>query len=325
MIMPAALASAPGDLAIGIDVGGTKAATVVTDGHDRVLFRDVVPTEPGHIVDQVVALTRRASERVAADGGKVGAVGVAVPGHVDPERRTIQLAVNLGLPAVELGAEVEAAVGLPCAVEHDARAAARWLHAQRDNRSSDLAYLSVGTGISAGVISDDRPLSGARGLAGEVGHVVADPSGPRCACGLDGCLEAVAAGPAIARQARRAVARGQTTLLPPEPTSADVFEAAAAGDVVACEIVDVVAGHLARAIRALVLGFGVDRVVLGGGVAAAGETLLAPLRAAIGRERAASPLVEAAFSGATVEILSPDVEAGARGAAALARQHVQAR
>ncbi len=321
---PAAVRTETG-LAIGIDLGGTKAATVVTDSADRLLMHEVVPTEPGRILEQVVDLTRRAQERFSAEGRTIAAVGIAVPGHVDPLNGTLGLAVNLGLPDLALGSLVEEQTDLPCAVEHDARAAARWLHAQADNRSSDLAYLSIGTGISAGVVTDDRPLRGADGLAGEVGHMVAQPGGPRCACGLDGCLEAVAAGPAIARLGREAVASGRETSLPPDPTSAAVLLAAAEGDAVAGEVVDAVAAHLARAVRALVLGFGVDRVVVGGGVAGAGDALLNPLLDAIARERAASPLVEAAFAGTTIELLSPQVEAGARGAAVIARQRVSAR
>jgi glucokinase len=312
------------DLAVGIDIGGTKAATVVTDGDDCLLLHEIVPTEPGRLVEQVVALARRAQQRFEAEGRSVVAVGVAVPGHVDAQNGTLRMAVNLGLPDVSLGSLVAQALDLPCAVEHDARAAARWLHARAGNGRSHLAYLSIGTGISAGVVTDGRPLHGATGLAGEVGHVVAQPDGLRCACGLAGCLETVAAGPAIARLAREAVDAGRETVLPRQSSPAAVFIAAASGDAVACEIAQAVATHLARAVRALVLAFGVERVVIGGGVAAAGDALLAPLLAALERERLASPLIESAFAKVRIELLSPQVEAGARGAAAIARQRIGA-
>jgi glucokinase len=168
-------------------------------------------------------------------------------------------------------------------------------------------------------------LRGANGLAGEIGHVTADPDGAACACGLNGCLEVVAAGPHIARLARAAVASGRPTTLPAEPTATDVFRAAAAGDALAAELAGAVAVRLAQAIRALVLTLGVNHIVIGGGVAAAGQALLSPVLAAIDAERAASPLVDAAFREANVELLSPATEAGARGAAAIARERVSAR
>jgi predicted NBD/HSP70 family sugar kinase len=113
--------------------------------------------------------------------------------------------------------------------------------------------------------------------------------------------------------------------LPANPSAADVFRAAAAGDELATEIAASVAERLARAIRALVLTLGVNHIVIGGGVAAAGASLLGPVLAAIDAERAASPLVDAAFREASVELLPPQAEAGARGAAQIARERVSAR
>jgi predicted NBD/HSP70 family sugar kinase len=139
---------------------------------------------------------------------------------------------------------------------------------------------------------------------------------------MTGCVEVVAAGPAIARMAREAIAQQRSTVLPPRPTSGDVFRAAAEGDAVAAEIADAVAARLARLLRTLVLTLGVNNIVVGGGVAAAGDALLDRLLAAVGRERAASALVEAAFADSTIQLLSPEVEAGARGAAAIARRRV---
>jgi glucokinase len=179
--------------------------------------------------------------------------------------------------------------------------------------------------VSTGVVLDGRVLRGANGLAGEIGHVNAEPGGAPCACGLRGCLEVVAAGPHIARLAREAVATGRPTALPSEPTAADVFAAAAAGDALAQQLAAAVAERLARAIRALVLTLGVNHIVIGGGVAAAGAALLGPVLAAIDAERVASPLVDAAFREANVELLSPQAEAGARGAAQIARERISAR
>jgi predicted NBD/HSP70 family sugar kinase len=221
---------------------------------------------------------------------------------------------------------LQAELGVPTFVEHDARAAALWLSMQAPDDSAQtpasLAFLAIGTGISAGVVLDGAMLRGDNSFAGEVGHVVADPEGAMCACGLRGCLETIAAGPAIGRQADEAVAAGRTTVLSQHSSAADVFRAGSAGDEVAVEITDRVADHLSRAIRSLALTLGVRRVVIGGGVAAAGSALLEPIQSRIARERAASPLVRAALGDATVELLSPTEAPGARGAAAIARLRI---
>jgi glucokinase len=318
-------------LTVGIDVGGTKTACVVTDADDQVLLHEVAPTDPTRLPAQLADIVRQAVAAVSSDASRsVGAVGIALPGHVEPASGTIRLAVNLGGTrdgsAIALGPLLTESVGLPCYVEHDARAAASWIEFSDGGRApgDDLAYLSVGTGISAGIVLDGRVLRGANGLAGEVGHVNGDPAAGRCACGLNGCVEHIAAGPAVARLTREAIAAGRATSLTAEATPTDVFRAAAAGDPLARELAATIAERLARAIRGLVLTLGVNRVVIGGGVAGAGEALLRPVLEAIGRERAASPFVEAAFADTRVEILSPQVEAGARGVAAIARRRLLA-
>ena len=330
---PATRADALDFLTVGIDVGGTKTACVVTDRSDRVLFHEVVPTDAAALTAQIVSIARRAIAGAGptsnGDGSqqRVAAIGVALPGQVEPGQGTAELAVNLGAPDIELGSTVESETGLPCFLEHDARAAATWVYERRDGAEwdgADLCYLSVGTGIAAGIVLGGRPLRGATGLAGEVGHTVVDPEGAQCPCGSTGCLETVAAGPAIARVARQAVATGRLTTLTPNASTADVFAAAAGGDALASEITSRVGEHLARTVRGLVLTLGVQRVVIGGGVAASGDALLTPIKEALQRERRVSQLVEAAFAETSLELLPPDLEPGARGAAAIARQRLSA-
>ena len=109
----------------------------------------------------------------------VAAVGVAIPGHVDPEDGSVSMAVNLGITHLPLGPLLQAELGVPIFVEHDARAAALWLSEQAADGSAQapasVAFLAIGTGISAGVVLDGALLRGDNGFAGEVGHVVADP------------------------------------------------------------------------------------------------------------------------------------------------------
>ena len=312
-----------GSLVAGVDVGGTNISVVVTDRLDRILYDHVEPTDSASLVDQIARLVRDAQVHLQRD---VVAVGVGIPGHVDPETGSVSMAVNLGIAFLPLGPMLQADLAVPPFIEHDARAAARWLSEQvvdgSDGALASVAFLAIGTGISAGIVLGGALLRGDNGVAGEVGHIQTDPAGADCACGLRGCLETVAAGPAIARQVEEALAAGRDSILSPHSGAADVFRASAAGDAVAREVTDRVTDHLALAIRSLALTLGVRRFVIGGGVAAAGPALLDPIRAHIARERAASPLVEAALGDATVELLSPTEAPGARGAAMIARHRM---
>ena len=177
----------------------------------------------------------------------------------------------------------------------------------------DLAYLAVGTGVSAGVVLHGRLHRGARGLAGEIGHVIVDPGGARCACGQDGCLETLVSGSAIARLAREATTQdgvpsrrsmgvprdeagaldagaGRREAIGTNATAIDVYRAAASGDPLATEIADAVGRRLAWAVHLLVMAYDVERVVLGGGVSHAGETFVLPIQRELDRMRAASAL-----------------------------------
>jgi glucokinase len=304
-----------GPALIGIDVGGTKIAGVVVIG-DQAVDELRRPLDGGDLGDQVVAMVR---ELAARSGARPAAIGIAAPGQVDPDRGVIEMAVNLGVRDLPIARLVTDALGVPSAVEHDARAVALLL-AEEPSMPARLAYVSVGTGISAGVMVDGALVRGNAGLAGEIGHVVADPAGERCACGLIGCLETVASGPAVARAAARALAGGAPSTLAPDATSIDVYRAATAGDPLACAVVESAAAHLAAAIRGLALTFGLDRVVVGGGVAQAGPTFSAPLIAAIELERAGSRLVARALAESAIEVLGDSRPIGALGAVTVARR-----
>lgn len=304
-------------LIVGIDVGGTKLAGAAFVGQAIVAERRCV-LDGTPLQDQIIRL---ATDLVAAVGRPAAAIGIAVPGQVDVRSGVIELAVNLDAAGLPIGAIVTAELGVPCFVEHDARAVASWL-VHRPGSPQDLAYLSIGTGISAGVVLGGELLRGSDGLAGEVGHLIADPKGPRCACGLTGCLEAIASGPAVARAAAEGLASGSASTLEPEPTTEAVYRAAAAGDALACAVVGRAATHLAAAVRGLALGYGVSRVVIGGGVTHAGDAFAGPLQAALDRERSASSLARRALPDDMLEILAEDRPLGALGAAAVARRSV---
>ncbi len=294
----------------GIDIGGTKIAVLIVDADGAVLGRATRSSSAGDQDGAAEAILGCLDEALAAsdlDRDDLRAVGVGVPGRVDPTAGTVTLAVNLGWHDFALRDALESRLGRPVVIENDARAAAIGLY-QRGvlGDLDDLAYLAVGTGIAAGVILDGSLHRGARGLAGEIGHAIAERDGPVCTCGQHGCLEAFASGPSIARRAHQATAQ-------------DVYAAAAAGDATARDLLDDVGRRLAWAVHLLVMTYDIERVVIGGGVSHAGAAFEAPIRHELARLRAASSVAGDLLPADIVEILPSDAEVGAWGAVAIAR------
>lgn len=303
---------------VGLDIGGTKTAALIVDEAARPLGQAIRPTD-ARSPELLIAGTLAAVDLALRDAGRargdLSAAGVGIPGQVDPDDGTVAMAVNLNLrEPYPLRAALERALGIPVTVENDVRAAAwgayHW--ARRDRRSlRSLAYLSIGTGISAGLVLDSRLYRGSHGMAGEIGHIPLDGNGPRCACGQYGCLEVVAAGPAIAAQA--------AALMPDrKPTTDEVYELAAAGNPLAGRVVAEAAGYLGRAIHLLLMAYDVEYVALGGGVTRAGAAFEQPLRRAMGRMRADSQLTASMMPDEKVDIIPADYNAGVMGAVYLA-------
>ena len=312
-----------GRLRVGVDIGGSKVAVLVVGEADSVLARKSVPaasSEPDQAIAQIAAVIREAVGEAGATMADVAAIGLGVPGRVDAATGDVTFAVNLGWQHLPLGRRLEAALGVPCVVENDVRAAAVGLHRHEGYRGvDDLIYLGIGTGISAGVVLDGRLHRGVRGMAGEIGHVVLDPDGVSCACGLRGCFETIAAGAGIARAARTAVEAGESTILAAttDPTAVDVFAAAEAGDAVAARLVDRAAAAIARMVHELVLAYDVELVVIGGGISRAGAPLLDRIQAGLARIAAPSAFAAELLAETDVRLAGSDHDIGTRGAIAL--------
>ena len=324
-------AATPRPLVVGVDVGGTKIAVLISTPDGDILGHSVRASSAGAqdaAAEAIASTVEEALRNANANVEDVAVIGVGVPGRVDPETGNVTLAVNLGWTDLALRDALEARLGRPCVIENDARAAALGLHRRRvADGADDIAYLAVGTGIAAGVILDGRLHRGARGLAGEIGHAIADSAGPICTCGQRGCLEALVSGPSIARRATAALmeadhgsARSTLADVPSqELTAIHVYEAANAGDPLAKRIVEDVGRRLAWAIHLLVMAYDVDRVVLGGGVSHAGETFMAPIQRELDRLRAASPTAGQLLPPGVVEPLPVGADAGVLGAVAIAQ------
>ena len=322
------------DLVVGVDIGGTKTAILVTEPNGTVRARSVAPTAigaPDRAVDTIAALVTAALADAAVTTHDVAALGVGVPGRVDPERGQVTHAVNLDWHDLPLGPHLESRLGIPTVVENDVRAAALGLHRRRlFGQTDSLAFLAIGTGIAAGVVLNGQLHRGAHGLAGEIGHVIVEPDGPRCACGNRGCLEAVAAGPAIVARTKAGWAARRDGR-PPDPSEPDlagaesVFAAQALGDPVASEVIESAGRAIAWGIHLLALAYDVERIVLGGGVSHVGEPFMAPIRRKLDRYRSASPLSAEILPPDQVQLLPAGSDAGAWGAVTIARESLARR
>ncbi len=312
-------------LVIGVDLGGTKVATAAADLDGLLLAKVIEPTRPergiGAVIETIVDTIKEAATSAGASKSDIRSVGIGSPGPIDPKAGVVVFAPNLmwhNVPIVEL---LESELDLPVCLENDANVAALGEYRFGAGRkSSNMVYITVSTGVGGGLILDGEIYAGSFGMAGEVGHMTIADDGPLCGCGNQGCLEALAAGPAIARKAQACILHGQETIMTDmvsgrleEITSKTVGEAAAAGDILAKEIVDKAAEYLGIGIANLINVINPDTIVIGGGVSNMGELLLQPLRRATQRRA-----MKAAFE--KVEIVKAELgsDAGVVGAVCLA-------
>ncbi|SCG61517.1 ROK family protein [Micromonospora halophytica] len=278
-----------GPVVVALDIGGTgmKCALVRPDGEVAHAERHPTGAErgPAAVVDTILDVAEGLAGRARAEGLTPIACGIGVPGLVDDAAGVAVWSSNIGFRHVPLRDLTAARLGLPTALGHDVRVgglAETRLGAGRD--VAHVLFVAVGTGIAAAHVVGGSATAGAHGAAGELGHILVRPGGPRCGCGRPGCLEAVSSASAIGRRytelARMAVPPPAGAVF----TAAEVVERAAAGEELAGrvwrEAVDALADGLATA-QAL---FDVETMVIGGGLARAGARLFDPLRAAL-RER----------------------------------------
>jgi glucokinase len=263
---------------IALDVGGTgiKSALVSPDG--RVLHGERHLTEasrgPDAVVETILDVAAGLASMAVERGEKASAVGIVVPGVVDEERGSAVWSANVGFRDVPLRDLLAGRLGLPAVLGHDVRAGgvaeARW-GAGRGYRH--VLFLAIGTGIAGAHVVDGAAFAGAHGAAGEVGHVIVRPGGPPCGCGARGCLEAVASA--------AAVGRAYSTRAGVTVSAAEVAARAGTGEPLAVEVWSEAVDALADGLHTTVTLYDPEVVVIGGGLAEAGDGLLVPLDAAL--------------------------------------------
>ena len=289
-------------LIVGVDVGGTKIVAGVVDAQGQVCGRVQLPTEtsqPEMVLQSIEAAIRQSVQAAGVNLAQLYGIGLGVPGEIDPLNGICRLAVNLGwqdVPVVDwLAAKLQLAC--PIAIENDVSAAALGEQLYGVGRDiANLVYLSLGTGIASKAIIEGKLHRGIRGLAGEIGHTTMVPDGPLCRCGGRGCLDVLAAGPALARRVQEEIQSGKASLLQAPVTTEQVFFAAAQGDDLAQQILAEAASHIALAIYQLAMNFDPQVIVLGGGLALEDGLFMEMIRAETARWATRSPVFQRIYT-----------------------------
>lgn len=286
---------------VGIDIGGTKLATVVADKTGHILGKVRKPTlsekGPEYAIRLLFDMVREVVSQADLEQKAISAIGVSCGGPLDTKTGVVYSPPNLpGWDALPLKAKLESEFLVPVTIENDANASALAEFRFGGGRGySAVLYMTMSTGIGGGIVIDGQVYHGANDSAGEVGHQILLPNGPRCGCGKRGCLEALCSGPAIARRAQAAI---QKQLVDEKPLTAmltladgriedvkseHVLAAARTGDTLALEIVQETAYYMGWGIANLVNILNPDIVLLGTIAVAAGDLLLDPIRETVSK------------------------------------------
>lgn len=298
------------DAVLALDVGGTRIKALWQDEHGERLDEFIIDTpvraDPLATIAAIVDLAVERSQSEPHDVNPV-AIGLAIPGLVDEERGIAIHSENLGWRDIDLAARFRDRTELPVIISQDVRAGARAeLHSGSARGASSMLFVPIGTGVGAALVLDGVVRTGPHNRAGEIGHIPVGSSTQPCLCGKIGCLESIASATAIRTRynARANASAGG---------AGDVIARAAQGDPDAAAVWDEAVDALAASLSAADLILDLDRVVIGGGLSLAGETLLEPLRSRLALHGSA----DTAVVGALHRDLAGAVGAGVRAWAAV--------
>ena len=272
---------------IGIDIGGTKIAGALVNAQGQILKELRVPTpaeDSSALLVAVIEMVKKLSV-----GSETKSVGVAIAGFIDAQRSEVVYAPNLSLRNEPLKAKLEAKLGLKVTIENDANAAG-WAEFRfgAGRGTKNMMMLTIGTGVGGAIIVNGELFRGGFGIGAELGHFRFVPNGKLCGCGQHGCLEQYASGSALLESAQ-ALAQSQASEgkrlrelqeIAGELTGAEVYQAIQEGDRGALELLNTLGKNIGIAIASFTAVLDPELVVIGGGVSAAGDLLLAPIRQA---------------------------------------------
>ncbi len=272
------------------DLGGSFIKSAIIDSDGNILIKEIAATERNKgkdgILKQFKIIKKKLTNNMNIDTKLIKGIGVGIPGFVINDKGYVIKAPNLGWKSLFISEDLERIFAHPVFIVNDANAAALgelWKGAGRDCKN--IINITLGTGIGAGVIINGEVHSGKFGLAGELGHFrIESYTKRKCRCGKECCLETESSGSAIAYYGNEAVKEGKETILnevnknKKKINSKDVSEAAAKGDKVSLEIIDRATYYLGMALSNAYLVTAPEKIIIGGGVAEAGEILFKPLK-----------------------------------------------
>lgn len=292
---------------IGIDVGGTNVKIALVNDEGQIIYSNSVPTraEMGYeyTVNNIKQAIYDLLKETKLEAKDIEGIGFGFPGQVDYKEGIVRNAPNIpGWVEVPIAKIFEEEFHIPTRVDNDVRCAALGeLNYGAGKGCENLICITVGTGIGSGLIINGKLVRGASNAAGEIGHIKLDiAGGPLCGCGDRGCLEAFASGPSIVALAEEYIKGGKSTkyreLANPDITPYVVSVAAQQGDPVAKRIFTIVGEYIGVGLASVVNLLNPEKIIIGGGVAAAGDILMNPIKETLVKR--AMPI-----SGAAVEVV----------------------
>ncbi|WP_067622937.1 ROK family protein [Alicyclobacillus acidiphilus] len=274
-----------GQLALGIDIGGTNVKIALVNGNGDVIARESVPTAPERGPEVLCKSVAETAKSMAQSAGvawdDVQGAGVGIAAFLDVERGWVEESVNLHWFDVPLGELFTKELGKPVRVDNDANVAALgevWLGAGQN--ANTALCVTLGTGVGGGIVIGGRIHRGVSTMAGEIGHIMVKNDGELCNCGHHGCLETLSSATALVRHGKAAGLSGANGDL----DSKDIFDMAAAGNETAQAVIDEMIHWLAVGLSIGANLLNPDVIVIAGGVVNAGDALIEPLRAAFAKE-----------------------------------------
>jgi glucokinase len=287
-----------GTCLLGIDIGGSKILTAVTNPSGEIISSDYTITpaqeDVGKIIDELIASIHRSVDGAKLKMEDIAAIGIGAPGISNPDSGIVYSSPNLpSWRNVPLKQILKNRLKRPAFLINDANAAALgefYYGAARE--VMHFIYVTISTGIGGGIVINGDIYTGTLGTAGEIGHMIIEHDGPLCGCGNRGCWETLASGTALAREAKQRIEGGVTTSIMEtvggriEEITAEVVHAAAdQGDATAKELIAQTSYYLGIGLTNLVNIFNPKLIVIGGGLSNIGDSLLQPAYDVV-RERA---------------------------------------
>jgi len=277
---------------IGIDVGGTNIKSGVVSPVGEIVFEKKIDTQAEggvrHVLERIAGLVKDFNGSVGGNGNIAG-VGVGAPGQIDYDTGVVRNAPNLpGWKDVQAQRILENLLKVTVAWDNDANVAALGESVYGSGKgASEMMMITLGTGIGSGFILRGEVYRGCKGYGGEFGHTILDPEGPPCHCGRRGCVEAYAGSYGILRRLKEKLGSGFESVLSNKDldkmTTKDLTEAADQGDALAIEVYRETGYYLGLGLANMVTLLNLERIVVGGGVAKAGELILKSLRESMKR------------------------------------------